>query len=189
MSEIVDEKMWVDYTQRNEDAFRCVGLINQIVKDLNCKSILEVGCNVGNNLMYFRGLDVHGIDSSHYAINLAEKKYPFVKFHCGQAQNLPYTKDSFDMVFTRGMIIHIPPIERDRIRDELFRVSNRYIMNIEYYNNLEIAVNWREYGDKYLWYCNMSKRWKNSKVKILQDYQIPLEIDQDNVRLTLVEKM
>lgn len=71
--------------------------------------ILEVGCNVGMQLRHLKRMgytDLHGIDLQQYAID--QMCAEGVTAEVGSATDLPYNDRSFDLVFTSGLLIHIP---------------------------------------------------------------------------------
>lgn len=113
--------------------------------------ILEVGCNIGVQLwmlhdMGFKhlvGIDVQPIKkaSSCWAFKLAP------------AQAIPFKDKYFDLVFTSGLLIHIPPHELPRVMEEIYRVTNQYIFGFEYY--AEHLTNIPYYGESdILWAGN-----------------------------------
>jgi hypothetical protein len=48
------------------------------------------------------------------------------------ARELPFADDSFDLVFTTGVLIHQSPDELPRVMDEIVRCSRRYVLCGEY---------------------------------------------------------
>ena len=49
----------------------------------------------------------------------------------------------FDMVFTKGVLIHINPDMLPVVYQNLFDLSNRYIMVCEYYNPAPVSIDYR----------------------------------------------
>jgi hypothetical protein len=78
---------------------------------------------------------------------------------------------------------HIKPSEVEHAMQELFRVSNRYILNIEAYDKTEHEINWHR-GRNEFWTLDMAKRWRNFPVKVLEEYNV-----HDEYRLTLISKI
>jgi len=80
------------------------------------KNILEVGCGRGATLLEFarRGANVVGLDYSAEALSVCralEKKCDLTghaTFVNGDAGELPFPSDSFDFVFSVGLIEHFP---------------------------------------------------------------------------------
>ena len=74
---------------------------------LNNKKLLDIGCGTGRYTFEFAsyGITVLGIDNSPQQIEEAIKKIPC---HVSNALNLPYKKNSFDIVSMIMMIQQIP---------------------------------------------------------------------------------
>lgn len=73
--------------------------------------LLDLGCGNGwlANYLAGRGFVVEGIDSAPTAIREAEAlAHPDTRFTCGDALDLPYEDSSFDIVFDRGLLHHVP---------------------------------------------------------------------------------
>jgi len=185
-----DQNLWNEYTDQNEKSEENPSsFIYHAVLTLGAKNVLEAGCNIGNNLKDFpRYFNVEGFDMNEYAINKCKKRYPDFKFNVGSITKIPCPDSSFDVVFTRTVLIHIPPNEMKQAMDELMRVSKKWIFNIEFFGENEDMINWKR-GSDLLWYRNMKKRWNEFKVKVISDIEIPLEMDPNKVRFTLVEKL
>lgn len=183
-----NEKLWTKYTKDNASQKNPSKFIYVIIKKLGAKSCLEVGCNIGNNLEYFPlDFDVYGIDLNKYALGKAKKRFPTFDFRISPVYDIPFDDKTFDIVFTRTVLIHIPENLMKKVMDEMYRVSKKWIFNIEFYNENETMIDWSR-GKDLLWYRNMRKRWGNYDVKILSDTDIPKKIDIDSTRITLVEK-
>lgn len=59
-----------------DEAIYKANIINKIIKNLNVKSITDIGCGDGNNLQYYKGYtDYCGYDISQTAVNLCKQKY------------------------------------------------------------------------------------------------------------------
>jgi len=183
-------KVWDTYTKDHLDKsnLKVPKYLYHISAVLGARRILEAGCNVGNNLESFPNeFDVHGIDMNKQAIEEAKKKYPSFTFKNENISKTSYENSYFDLVYTRGVLIHIPKSEIENCLNEFFRISNKWIMNIEYYGNDGDMIKWKR-GDNLLWYRNMKELWKNFAVEIISDVELPLDVDFDKMRLTLVKK-
>lgn len=92
--------------------------------------LLEIGCGVGNNLLFARwamGFEIHGIDFSQIAIDEAKRRFDekglsYGSLKVGDVRKLPYADGEFDAVVERGVLQcnTLPLIER--ITAEVFRV-------------------------------------------------------------------
>lgn len=83
----------------------------QLIKDeaKRSKKILEVACGEGTKLacLTTKEKKVFGIDISKKAIMLAKKKYPWINFKNGNAEQLPFLDNFFDLVFCAFGLEHI----------------------------------------------------------------------------------
>lgn len=148
-----------DYTARNipspDDILRRRLLFAEVIDGLDplC-DVLEVGCNVGQNLTALEpltGAVLRGLEPNDSARRRCA--YPTIK---GEATYLPYTHSSFDFVFTAGVLIHIPPADIDMACNELIRVSSRYIAVVEYFSEEERMVPYRGKNDM-MWTRNYGR--------------------------------
>lgn len=159
-------KFGVDYTLRNSQTLEemeelflqefGVGaseMFGKAIRGLAVKSVLEVGCNIGNKLALLKNLgidDLTGIEPSNFAISEGKKRYAFISFKQGTVFNLPFTNGSFDLVFTAGVLIHINPRDLSKAMNEITRVARKWIMGFEYYSTRSQRVIYRG-EDELLW--------------------------------------
>jgi len=185
-----NEELWKEYTNENIDKIgeKQSDLIYHLSLLLGAKKICEAGCNIGNNLTSFpTDFKVNGFDMSKYALKEAKKRHAGFNFKEGNLNEIPFQNNEFDLVFTRGVLIHIPSHDLDKILEELLRISNKWVFNLEYFGDDGEMINWKRGGDL-LWYRNMKKRWSKFNVEIISDVEIPIEVDPGKVRLTLIRK-
>jgi len=175
------EQFWKKYHEENDKPYMFSTTIKKAVKDLNISSVLEVGCGFGNNLKSFDNVEATGVDISDYAIKIAKQRFPNFRFLIGNALKIPL-QESFDLVLTSAVLEHIKPDLVKSAMEELFRLSKKYILNIEAYDNTEHEINWHR-GKGTFWTLHMAKRWQNFPVTVLSDYDV-----DDEYRLTLVVK-
>lgn len=104
------------------------------------KSVLEIGANIGLNLRAIGWLS----QCQMYAIepnDLARRRLvqdgvvPIDNAMDGTAQDTRLPSDFADLVFTSGVLIHIPPDDLFAACREIHRVSSRYIVSIEYFSD------------------------------------------------------
>ncbi len=98
-------------------------------------AILEIGCNRGAQLHCLSGAgysNLAGIDINSQAIALAGGILPKANLRIAKATAVPFQPASFDMVFTSGVLIHIPPLQIGTVIDEMARLSRRWIWGFEY---------------------------------------------------------
>ena len=183
--------LWNKYTQENEETHQ--ELLSNFIFNasitLSTKRILEAGCNIGNNLTSFdSNFDVNGLDMNEKALQIAKERLPQAKFEQGSLTSIPFEDNSFDLVFTRGVLIHIHPDQMHDAMKELFRVSKKWIMNLEYFGEDNKMIKWSR-GDDLLWYRDMEQRWKEFDVEIVSSTHMSKHIDVGNTHLTLVKKI
>ena len=88
--------------------------------------MLEVGCGLGSDLLHAAklGADVVGFDLSRRSVGLARKHFALSgvdgQFVNGDAEGLPFADDSFDVVYSFGVLHHTP--DTQRAIDECLRV-------------------------------------------------------------------
>lgn len=105
-------------------------------KDPSELKFLEVGCNVGNQLNIIDSFDyknLWGIDISKHALKIARQRGNFNIVN-GNVLDIPFKDNFFDMVFTSGLLIHIPPHKIHEALDEIYRCTSKYIWGFEYYH-------------------------------------------------------
>jgi ubiquinone/menaquinone biosynthesis C-methylase UbiE len=170
-------------SHRNEEMAK---FIRDLALSLRVSSVLEVGCSAGNDLSLFpKDHDVNGIDKSEFAINIARQNLPF-KFRVGLATSLPYDDSSVDLVFTRNVLNYIESPDVDQVLRELFRVSKKYILNVELFSDEEQQITDESITT---WGRNMQKRWSSFQVKIISNVDLHQDIDPKKSRFTLVKKI
>ncbi|XP_068596626.1 phosphoethanolamine methyltransferase [Brachionichthys hirsutus] len=91
----------------------------EFVDLLNLKpgqKVLDVGCGIGGGDFYMAktfGVDVLGLDLSENMVNIAVKravteKLPSVQFEVADATRRMFPEGSFDVIYSRDTILHIP---------------------------------------------------------------------------------
>lgn len=122
----------------------------------NIKKVCEIGCNVGNNLelFYNEGYDITGIDFNQKALDIAKSKMPNANFILADITSDDFKLDNYDLIFTRGVLIHIK--DRKDICKLVSKIHNsaRYIVHCEYLGFDGKMIPWSR-GNDLLWYRNM----------------------------------
>lgn len=134
-----------DYMARNSDvseadlAPRARGLATVLAAcPTPPDSILEVGANIGRNLMAL----ARCTDARLYGVE------PFEEAHrrmvealgdrlagsaCASGQALPFDDASIDLVFTSGVLIHVSPADLPAVMGDIVRVARRFVWCNEYF--------------------------------------------------------
>lgn len=124
------------------DALRGAGAIG---------SCLELGANIGMNLRalgrLYPGLQMHAVEiNPDAARQLGELIGPAQVF---TGSLFDYTPGrTFDLVFTKGVLIHLHPDRLAEAYDTLYRASARFILVAEYYNPTPMAIPYRGQDDR-----------------------------------------
>lgn len=148
-----------EYTVRNvvEPASRVQGFGLAFPDVREIESVLEVGANCGHNLYALDGgVCRHGTLYAGIDVCPAVCDEAMAPILRGSATNIPAFDASFDLVFTCGVLIHVPPADLPKAYDELVRVSRRYVLIMEYYASEPTPIRWRG-QDGLLWKRNFGK--------------------------------
>jgi len=159
------EKFWAgdfgnDYTARLDGNAWIESNIaffsNALVRCGKIETALELGCNRGLNLAaleyYDSSIVKTGVDVNAKALlalaDMFDEKgldQPFT--HCATAANFN-TDERYDLVFTKGLLIHIAPDQLSAVYDKIYELSKRYILIAEYYNPVPVEVPYRGFSGK-----------------------------------------
>jgi pseudaminic acid biosynthesis-associated methylase len=183
------------YTERNViDWHARLPAFQSVLAGLSVSRVLEVGCNRGHNLLALaeslgKDTEIVGIEPNAYAVEIARAASPKVAVLRGNIFDLPFRDAYFDLVFTVGVLIHIPANCLRQAIEELARVSGRYLLAAEYFAEQETAIPYRGRTDL-LWKRNFPRHFEQSLPGIRQlrsGYWGP-EDGFDRVHWWLIEK-
>lgn len=179
---------WDDYAKNHLGNFNyeMAKFIRDLAISLRVQNILEVGTSAGNDLKLFPDeSDINGIDISELAITQAGKNLPKFNFQIADICKIPFEDNSIDLVFTRNVLNYLDSEDIKKAVAEMFRVSKKYIFNIELFseNEEKISDSPATYGR------NMKKYWMDYRVKIISNVDIHEEIEPKKSRFTLLRKL
>jgi pseudaminic acid biosynthesis-associated methylase len=147
------ERLWAggfgdDYVARNSSRYdERAPFWDSMLRRYPTRRALEVGCNVGGNLRWMlRHLDepfVCGIDVNMTALSQLRGSLPAVGACRSLARQLPFRDQSFDLVFTMGVLIHQPEDTLAAVMAEMVRTSRRYVLCGEYFGEAAEAIPYR----------------------------------------------
>ncbi|MBI2309917.1 methyltransferase domain-containing protein [Candidatus Collierbacteria bacterium] len=143
----------LDRDYRKEFGVSATTFFRDALHGLPISSVLEIGCNIGNKLAIFHSLGIKnltGVEPQQYAIKKGKKRYPFIAFRQGTVFDLPYPSNSFDLVFTSDVLIHVSPKHLAKALGEIVRVSRHFVLGFEFYSGKSQAVVYRSHSD-FLW--------------------------------------
>jgi pseudaminic acid biosynthesis-associated methylase len=154
------EQFWAsdfgnDYPSRNEGEKMIssnLALFSKIFK--NCPSIqsaAELGCNIGLNLIAInrinKQLKLRGYEINEKAALAARIQNIAEVINTTVVESLD-SSQKFDLTFTKGVLIHINPDMLPKVYQNLYDLSNRYIMICEYYNPAPVSIDYRGKKDR-----------------------------------------
>jgi len=91
--------------------------------------------------------DLRGYEINPKAAQIA-KKHQIAEIILSSVVNKLDESKKFDFVFTKLVLIHINPLFLDSVYQNLYNISNKYIMVCEYYNPIPVSVEYRGNQDK-----------------------------------------
>lgn len=150
-----------------------------IFVQLKPKKFLDIGCGTGKLIKWLRffGVDAYGLDFSQYAIDIADKEIKkYIKL--GNATNIPYPDNYFDLVFSFDLLNHIEQSKIRLVIKESIRVSSKYIYH-KIYTRENIWLNLTHKHD----FSNISffskKYWDKifssfDKIKKIKVFKLPV---------------
>jgi SAM-dependent methyltransferase len=112
------------------------------------RDVLEVGCGVGTDGARFAaaGARYRGIDANEAAAGLARRRFELYgldgELAVAPATALPFDDDSFDLVYSHGVLHHVEDVERavDEIR-RVLRPGGMVLAMLYHRRSLNYAVN------------------------------------------------
>jgi SAM-dependent methyltransferase len=112
--------------------------------------VLEVGCGLGTDGAQFAraGADYTGVDLTEAAIELARRRFELFElpgtFRTADAENLDFPSESFDLVYSHGVLHHTPDTER-AVREvhRVLRKGGRAVVMLYHRDSYNYRVNIR----------------------------------------------
>jgi len=165
-----------EYQLKNSDFDFDLGIAgwNQMLNKADAiSSFLECGCNIGRNLVF---LDKALPDAKKSVVEISKSAFEYVneKFSLDRSFNGPiidsaFEDQSFDLVYTTQVLIHIHPDELLDNMEKMFNYSKKYILICEYFNRTPASIEYQGEMDK-LFKCDFGKLFiQNFDVELI-DY-------------------
>jgi SAM-dependent methyltransferase len=110
--------------------------------------VLEIGCGLGTDGAQFAnaGADYTGVDLTEAAVELARRRFELFdlpgKFQTADAESLDFPDESFDLVYSHGVLHHTPETAK-AIREvhRVLRPGGRAIVMLYHRNSYNYRVN------------------------------------------------
>ena len=148
------ERLWAgefgnDYITRNRDAALLDNnraLFEKVLSRTDqVTSAIEFGSNIGNNLRALRDLLP---EAQLHAVEINADAAAEIEAWGGATVEVASLLDfepgrQWDLAFTKGVLIHLPPDSLPSIYAKLVAASSRYVMVCEYYNPSPVEVSYR----------------------------------------------
>ena len=137
-----------NYTDRNNNELiiNNVNLFTNILKKINIKSVFEIGCNRGLNLeainIINNNISLNALEINKNAYDILLSRNICDELYNESIFNFKYTKN-YDLIFTKGVLIHINPDKRQELYELMYKMSNKYILIAEYYSRQYQEINYR----------------------------------------------
>ena len=175
------EQFWAktyasDYIKKNSsfDLKKGIEAWNKMSLQIpNIKNILECGCNIGKNLNCLNRVYPQAkksiIEISKPAYDHVLKTYNVKNAYNGSIISSNFSLNSFDLVFTMGVLIHISPKNLIANMKKMFDYSNKYILIGEYFNRHPTTIIYQGLSNK-LFKCDFGKIFINNFNVKLIDY-------------------
>ena len=110
--------------------------------------VLEIGCGLGTDGVQFAraGADYTGVDLTEAAVDLARRNFEWRnlagEFRTADAENLDFPENSFDLVYSHGVLHHTPDTER-AIREvhRVLKPGGRAVVMLYHRDSLNYQLN------------------------------------------------
>lgn len=213
------EELWKgrfgdDYTERNALSPEGAAALRQFwyraltrILEVGLTSIAELGCNTGDNLLTLQTFcptaALAGIEINGWAIGRARKRlFADVVNHPEYIANggpelihgsiLTEHAPQSELAFTKGVLIHIAPVDLPRAYENLYLASSRYILVAEYYSRQPQEIEYRGHAGA-LWKRDFAGEMMDRYPTLrLVDYGFVYhrapEYPQDDITWFLMEK-
>jgi len=165
----------------------------RVIGDLPRDSrILEVGANTGNQLLCLAAMgftELYGIELQRYAVEGCQARLPGVNVIQGSAFDIPFKDGYFDLVFTSGLLIHVPPAELAPAMAEIHRCARRYIWGFEYYEDSFTEILYR--GERAaMWKGPYARRYLDlfDDLRLVREAKFPYVAEPNVDAMFLLEK-
>jgi len=138
------------YLERNQyldpeglEAFFTDALLNEIWGDADneIRTVCEYGCNIGLNLTAINSVlsveKLYGFDVNFDAVEIANE---LENVTAEYGNLLDPDNVVYDLVLTKGLLIHIAPEHIETAYESLYNMTGKYLLICEYYNPTPVEV-------------------------------------------------
>jgi pseudaminic acid biosynthesis-associated methylase len=152
---IDQENFWkteyaTEYLKKNNTFDKILGIEcwkQMLSKTSGIESVLECGSNLGRNIEFLNEVLPSAsksiIEISPEAYDIVTKRFQLLGSFNGRILDSNFGGNSFDLVYTIGVLIHIHPDELLVNMEKMFSYSKRYIAMGEYFNRTPISIEYQ----------------------------------------------
>lgn len=156
---------------------------------------LELGAGTGANLAALRNIMPHAHLTGVEINREAHEHLRMVADRAYQESAIGWTgnraPDGYDLVLTKGFLIHVPPAQLQAAYDTILQNAGRWILLCEYYNPTPVSILYRGQPDR-LWKRDFAGELLERDPSLrLVDYRFTYHRDtypQDDVTSFLLER-
>ncbi|ADR32829.1 pseudaminic acid biosynthesis-associated methylase [Sulfuricurvum kujiense DSM 16994] len=175
------EKFWAgefgdDYISRNRGenliASNTVIFARLFQRIQKIESIIEFGANIGMNIhaignllpkAYLSAVEINAVAVEHL------KKIPDLNIYHQSILEFE-SERHYDLVFTKGVLIHIDPNELQNVYERMYKSSKRYIAMVEYHSPSPVELDYRGHKEKLFKRDFAGELWEKYPDLTLLDY-------------------
>lgn len=167
------------------------------LKSFEFNSIFEVGVFSGRNLNIIQNVFPHvkigGIDINPNAVKFANEKLSNASISTCSVYDMD-TIDKWDVVFTAGVMIHIPPDGIDLAINRCLDKSSKYVVHMETMSEDKIINGPAEFNptnkvkEKFNWWPNLVERYTNMNKNIILNVDVPYYRKDHPFKMIVIEK-
>jgi pseudaminic acid biosynthesis-associated methylase len=156
MTQRIQDTFWTaeyaqDYATKNssfDDELGRDGWHKMLAKaSLNDKTYLELGCNIGRNIdqlaLLDSGLKGSAIEISKPALDYVCSRHSLSHACCSAIQDANLPVNAFELVFTCGVLIHVPPSDLLHVMSKMLDWSSKYVLIGEYFNRTPVSLEYQ----------------------------------------------
>jgi pseudaminic acid biosynthesis-associated methylase len=144
------------YVERNSDpkdiACRIPIFAKIVARTRGVTQVLEIGANIGHNLLALRQLlpecSFTGVEINNDAVEKLRRIPDLKVYHGSILEQSPTDLSTHDLTLSAGVLIHINPEFLPEVYRLLYECSRKYICLIEYYNPTPVEVTYRGHSQR-----------------------------------------
>jgi len=95
------------------------------------ENVLDVGCGICLDYSNLKRLDYHAVDVTSKFLKEAHRQQPNIPVVNASGLQLPFRTNSFDSVYCKDLLVHMPPNMWKILLAEMFRVARKLVVTLE----------------------------------------------------------